>query len=135
MAYHLESIGCSNHHRARDEEFRELCILVILSRQEEKLVLRISWWSVRKDEKELTYSDNNDVPQALLLDDPSLLDDFLLLDVVDILAVSMKFQLHVRAVKLTFQDTYICKPPRMMAVWPLMIFFKSTGKSINFEKS
>jgi hypothetical protein len=61
-------------------------------------VLRISSWSARKDEKELTYSDNNDVPQALLLDNPSLLDDFLLLDVVDNLAVSRKLSFHVSAV-------------------------------------
>lgn len=52
---------------------------------------QISSWSVKKDEKELTYSDNDDVPQALLLDDLSLLDDFLLLDVVDNLAISMNF--------------------------------------------
>jgi len=41
MGYHLESIRCSRHHRARDEESPELCILVILASQEEKLVLRL----------------------------------------------------------------------------------------------
>jgi hypothetical protein len=41
MGYHLESIQYSRHHRARDEEFHELYIPVILASQEEKLVLRL----------------------------------------------------------------------------------------------
>lgn len=51
---------------------------------------QISSRLVRKEDRQPTYTNNDDVPQALLLDDPSLLDDFLLLDIVDNLTISRK---------------------------------------------